>query len=45
VAGQILAIKELIAVSEVDKALTRDEQKALRKPDPGYYVEKPIAAQ
>jgi large subunit ribosomal protein L30 len=39
-AGQILKVKELVAVSEVDQALTRAEQKASRRPEPGYYVEK-----
>ena len=40
VAGQILKVKELVAVSEVEKALSDAEMKALRKPDPGYYIEK-----
>ena len=39
VAGQIMQVKELLAVSEVDEALTKAEMKAIRKPDPGYYVE------
>lgn len=39
-AGQIMKVKELVAVSEVEKALSKEEMKALRKPDPGYYVEK-----
>ena len=40
VAGQLLKVKELVAVSEVEKALTQAELKATRKPDPGYYIEK-----
>ena len=40
VAGQILKVKELIAVSEVEKALSQAELKDARRPDPGYYVEK-----
>ena len=40
VAGQILKIKELVAVSEVEEALTDAELRAFRKPDPGYYIEK-----
>ena len=32
---------ELVAVSEVEKALTKAEVKAQRTPDPGYYIEKP----
>ena len=43
-AGQILKVKELVAVSEVDQALTSAEQKAIRKPDPGYYLETPAKA-
>ena len=39
IAGQIMKVKELIAVSEVEQALSKPEMKALRKPDPGYYVE------
>lgn len=41
VAGQIMKVKELVAVSEVEKALSDAEMKALRRPDPGYYIEKP----
>lgn len=40
VAGQIFAVKELVDVQEVDQALTDREMKELRRPDPGYYVEK-----
>lgn len=40
VAGQIFAVKELVDVQEVDQALTKEEMKELRRPDPGYYVEK-----
>ncbi len=39
IAGQILKVKELVAVSEVDRALTIQEQRELRRPDPGYYIE------
>src|SRR5947207_11046619 len=39
VAGQIMKVKELVAVSEVDRALTKQELHLERKPDPGYYVE------
>ena len=39
VAGQIMKVKELVAVSEVDEALTQEQLKASRRPDPGYYVE------
>lgn len=39
VAGQIMKIKELVAVSEVDKPLTKQEVHMERVPDPGFYVE------
>lgn len=39
VAGQIMKVKELIAVSEVDKALTKQEVHQERVPDAGFYVE------
>ena len=40
VAGQIFAVKELVDVQEVDQALSKAEMKALRSPDPGFYVER-----
>ncbi|KAL8972006.1 MAG: hypothetical protein Q9183_000783 [Haloplaca sp. 2 TL-2023] len=40
VAGQIMAVKELVAVSEVEKALTKEELRAARRPDPGFYIER-----
>jgi len=40
VAGQIMRVKELVAVREVDRALTKEELKAERKPDPGFYMER-----
>lgn len=39
VAGQIMRIKELVDVKEVEYAMTKAEQKAARRPAPGYYVE------
>ena len=42
VAGQIFAVKELIDVQEVDEALTTTEVKMLRRPDPGFYVERRV---
>ncbi len=41
VAGQIMMIKELVAVSEVDTALTKAEIRDKRRPDPGFYIESP----
>ena len=42
-AGQIMKIKELVAVSEVETALSDTEMRDLRRPDPGYYIETPAA--
>jgi len=39
VAGQIMKVKELVAVSEVERAFTKLEMKESRRPDPGYYIE------
>ncbi|KAF2741063.1 50S ribosomal protein-like protein L30 [Polyplosphaeria fusca] len=39
VAGQIMRIKELVDVKEVETSLTKDEMRAARRPDPGYYIE------
>ena len=39
VAGQIMRIKELVAVSEVERPLTRRQVHMERVPDPGFYVE------
>jgi large subunit ribosomal protein L30 len=44
VAGQIMRVKELVHVEEVDKPLTQYELRQERKPDPGYYVETKVAA-
>ncbi|MCJ1430122.1 hypothetical protein MMC29_008037 [Sticta canariensis] len=41
VAGQIMKVKELVAVSEVGESLTAKEMRESRKPDPGFYIEKP----
>jgi large subunit ribosomal protein L30 len=39
VAGQIMRIKELVDVREVANPMTKDQMRAARRPDPGYYVE------
>ncbi|KAE8352354.1 hypothetical protein BDV28DRAFT_135235 [Aspergillus coremiiformis] len=39
VAGQIMKVKELVDVREVDRRLTKQEIHLERKPDPGYYIE------
>lgn len=43
-AGQIMMVKELVAVSEVEEALTKNEMRDQRRPDPGYYIESPNIA-
>ncbi|CAD6500866.1 BgTH12-06571 [Blumeria graminis f. sp. triticale] len=40
VAGQIMQVKELVSVKEVEKALNREELKAEKRPSPGFYIEK-----
>src|ERR1700753_2074115 len=42
VAGQIMKVKELVSVEEVEKAFTKAEIKEMRRPEPGYYVERRI---
>ncbi|RMZ87288.1 hypothetical protein DV736_g5483, partial [Chaetothyriales sp. CBS 134916] len=39
VAGQIMMVKELVAVSEVDKPKTKKEVHQERVPDRGFYIE------
>ena len=39
VAGQIMKVKELVAVSEVEERKSKEEMRNARRPDPGYYVE------
>ena len=40
VAGMIMSVKELLLVEEVKERKTKEQMKAERKPDPGFYVEK-----
>ncbi len=40
VAGQIMKVKELVAVREVERPLTKQEVHMERVPDPGFYVER-----
>lgn len=40
VAGQIMRIKELVDVKVVDNAMSKEQMRAARRPDPGYYIEK-----
>ncbi|KAH3675002.1 hypothetical protein WICPIJ_009388 [Wickerhamomyces pijperi] len=39
-AGMILKVKELVEVKVVDQALSKSQERALRKSDPGFVVEK-----
>ncbi|CAG5156285.1 uncharacterized protein ALTATR162_LOCUS4083 [Alternaria atra] len=39
VAGQIMRIKELVDVKEVKNPMTKEQMRAARRPDPGYYIE------
>ncbi|KAH8708590.1 50S ribosomal protein-like protein L30 [Phaeosphaeriaceae sp. PMI808] len=39
VAGQIMRIKELVDVKEVKRPMTKDQMRAARRPDPGYFIE------
>lgn len=43
VAGQIMKVKELVAVSEAEKPLTRREIHEQRVPEPGFYIERKAA--
>ncbi|KAF2400267.1 50S ribosomal protein L30 [Trichodelitschia bisporula] len=38
-AGQIMKVKELVDVAEVEQPVTKELAKAARRPDPGFYVE------
>ncbi|KAJ4356242.1 39S ribosomal protein L33, mitochondrial [Didymosphaeria variabile] len=40
IAGQIMRIKELVDVKEVEHMRTKEEMRAARRPDKGYYIEK-----
>ncbi|KAL3427184.1 ribosomal protein L30 [Phlyctema vagabunda] len=42
VAGQIMKVKELVAVREVEKAMTKEELKDERRPEAGYYIESAV---
>ncbi|RFU28021.1 hypothetical protein B7463_g8337, partial [Scytalidium lignicola] len=42
VAGQIMKVKELVSVKEVDKALTMEELRSERRPDPGFFIESKV---
>ncbi|KAK5116392.1 hypothetical protein LTR62_007939 [Meristemomyces frigidus] len=45
VAGQIFAVKELVDVQEVDQKLSDGQMRELRRPGPGFWVEKRVGQQ
>lgn len=40
-AGMIMKVKELVKVDEVDKALTPKEMREERRPERGFWLERP----
>jgi len=38
-----MRVKELVDVAEVETSLTREEMRALRRPAPGFYIERRAA--
>lgn len=42
VAGQIMKVKELVAVSEVEHAMTKSELREARRPEPGFWIESAV---
>jgi len=42
VAGQIMKVKELVSVREVEEAMTKAELKEARKPEPGFWIESAV---
>jgi large subunit ribosomal protein L30 len=40
VAGQIMRVKELVDVKEVENSMTREQMREARRPEPGYWVER-----
>lgn len=42
VAGQIMKVKELIKVEEVDAPKSKEELSMERRPDAGFYIEKAV---
>ncbi|KAI1135397.1 hypothetical protein F5Y05DRAFT_395553 [Hypoxylon sp. FL0543] len=41
-AGMILKVKELVHVSEVERALSPQEMREERRPEPGFWIEKAV---
>lgn len=39
IAGKVFAVKELVDVQEVDRKLSNEEMKELRRPEKGFWVE------
>lgn len=43
IAGKIMKVKELVAVSEVDQKLNRRQIKETRRPESGFWVERAVS--
>ena len=43
IAGKIMKVKELVAVSEVEEMMTKKQMHEARKPDPGFWIEKAVS--
>ncbi|KAI0025916.1 hypothetical protein F4780DRAFT_720369 [Xylariomycetidae sp. FL0641] len=41
-AGMIMKVKELVAVEEVDRAMSSRELRDARRPEPGFWIETPV---
>jgi hypothetical protein len=39
-AGQIMKVKELVDVQEVEEKMTKEQMREARRPDPGFWVER-----
>jgi len=42
IAGMIMKVKELVDVKEVEEKLEKSDLKELRRPYPGFYVERRV---
>ena len=43
IAGKIMKVKELVAVSEVEESMTKRQIHEMRKPVPGFWVERAVS--
>lgn len=42
IAGQIMKVKELVAVSEVEQAMSKAQLREARRPESGFWIEKAV---